>query len=164
MTVARWPNRHANDGFFRWAYSGAPHPYNCSFKRPPCCGRGSVAPCELCNASTLVGCDGFSFTTAIADTDRAARPPNLRRWAAEVANGDAWLHGYWAYDFSDRYYPLRAVENVSDHGAALLLGTTPKNAAKADARFYGARSFSQCRWHCHAPYRSFCGRAQRSTS
>jgi hypothetical protein len=64
---------------------------------------------QHCNASNPGGCNGFTFRGG-----ETAAPTRLGSWAAEAAEREPWLHGYWAYDFSDAYWPMRAAVDAGD--------------------------------------------------
>lgn len=96
MTLARWPN-------IGWAYTAA---------------IGSKAPADAnvaaipTPASDPKAKDSFAF-----DTDRPAR------W---LKAPDAWVHGYWTYDWSDSYERVASIDP-----AARTLHTAPPH------HFYG---------------------------
>ena len=68
----------------------------------------------------------------------------MHAWATEAAQRSPWLHGYWQYDFSDRYYSLAGV-SVGATAAGVRVGSpgTPTDVSKLDARFYALNLLSE---------------------
>ena len=86
-----------------------------------------------CNASTPVGCEGFSFNSSAAAA--GAQPPQQpSAWADEAATKAPWIHGYFNYDFGDEY---KNVTRAKASGATITLaiGGNAK-PSKPGARFY----------------------------
>ena len=113
---------------------GAPFPFNCTPKAPPCCGSaGGLSPCVQCNASTPVGCEGFSFNSSAAAA--GAQPPQQpSAWADEAATKAPWIHGYFNYDFGDEYQNISSAK-ASGATITLAIGGNAK-PSKPGARFY----------------------------
>eukprot|EP00930_Biecheleria_cincta_P044390 TRINITY_DN30509_c0_g1_i1.p1 TRINITY_DN30509_c0_g1~~TRINITY_DN30509_c0_g1_i1.p1 ORF type:complete len:646 (+),score=106.02 TRINITY_DN30509_c0_g1_i1:148-2085(+) len=55
----------------------------------------------------------------------------IARWEAEI---DAWIHGYWTFDWTDSYV---RVKNISVNNVMAMMTLEPPTEIKAHARFYG---------------------------
>jgi hypothetical protein len=71
-----------------------------------------------------------------------------RRWASEEP--DAWLHGYWTYDWADCYRKLQSVTALPHSPSSALnvsfssvAGDSSLETVKSDARFYGVNLLSE---------------------
>jgi hypothetical protein len=86
--LARWPNAK-NQTSWQWAYTN------------DCLSSSCSSGCN-CSAPDITG-----FTWRKTETNGSGVPPAVdHRWADEA---DAYLHGYWLFDWRDGYVPLKAI-------------------------------------------------------
>ena len=125
-TLARWPNVKpdvggGSGGSFVWARTAGGYPPNCAGTsgepQPPTAGARPV-------------CTGF--TSSAPFTNSTAQ---LEAWAAEAAQRDPALHGYWSFDWNEKYLPLVGV-NVSARAMVTTNASDPSRAFPYSDTYY----------------------------
>lgn len=114
MINARWPNIPEDaDETAPWAWSNA---------------------AKGCMPSTVGGTLGSTFALDANDDPAALR---LLKWADEA---DAYVHGYWEWDWGDSYAP---VSQIQRRGAAVELSYLHAPTCKPGARWMGVNLLSE---------------------
>ncbi len=147
--LARWPNikpnvRGGGGGDFMWARTAGGYPPNCA---------GTVTEPQPPTPGARPACTGF--TSSAPFTNSTAQ---LEAWAAEAVERDPALHGYWSFDWNERYLPLVGVNvsaramitsNASDPGRSFPYSDTYYSVlTKIDAEGEGGCAAHD--WtHCH---------------
>ena len=115
--LARWPDSR-NQTSWQWAYTEDCLSPSCS---------------SNCNCS---GADITGFSWRTTQTNGSGIPPAVAHgWATE---SDPYMHGYWLYDWLDRYLPLIGVDAARN---GLLVGAAaaaaaPLSKVKTGSRYY----------------------------
>jgi hypothetical protein len=119
-TLARWPNL-APDGGFVWSRTAGGYPPNCA---------GTGKEPQPPTPGARPACTGFTSSAPFANSTE-----QLQAWALEATQRDPALHGYWTFDWNEKYLPLTSV-NVSARAMVTIDPADPTRSFPYSGTYY----------------------------